>query len=591
MTKIYSLDKKESNVITPLGVKASTGDFFSYLKEDKSKLIFAFIFIFMNSTANTVSPFLVSKAIDRYISVGNVDGLLNIILILAGVATITIATGYAQSMLIGRISQRTLYRLKEGLFAKLQSLPTAFFNQNKAGDLMSRINNDTDKINQFLSQWIGQFIGVMFSLFGVVCFSLYLNWKLSLVMMSMVIFIYIITLLFSPKIRKENKKNLEANSDFSAALQENLTNFRVVAAYSKRDYLENHLEKKNNATFKSALRSGFANRIFEPSYEFFGAIALILVLSYGFHLISIGGATVGVLIAFVAYTQRFYDPMKTLATAFGAIQLASAAWVRLQEVLSLENNLKTENQKGDESGKPKLRLELKNVSFSYDDKNMVIENANLSFEPGKTYALVGPTGGGKSTLASIMAHLYDPTLGVVYLNGKDITIYSQEETSKEISVILQDPILFTGTVAENILYANTDFTNVSIDDLNRVLEHKGFKDVIKRFENGLSTTIKQNGAGLSIGQKQLISFMRAILREPKLLILDEATANIDTVTEAILNKTLEALPPETTKIIIAHRLNTIKDADEIMFVNGRHVTPAGSYEQAIRMITDAKRNS
>jgi ATP-binding cassette subfamily B protein len=231
------------------------------------------------------------------------------------------------------------------------------------------------------------------------------------------------------------------------------------------------------------------------------------------------------------------------------------------------------------------------VSFSYDEKNMVIENANLSFEPGKTYALVGPTGGGKSTLASIMAHLYDPTTGYVYLNGKDITMYSQEETAKEISVILQDPILFTGTVAENILYANSDFKNISIEDLNRILEHKGFKEVIQRFEQGLATVIKQNGAGLSIGQRQLVSFMRAILREPKLLILDEATANIDTVTEAILTKTLAALPPETTKIIIAHRLNTIKDADEIMFVNGHHVTPAGSYDHAISLITEAKRSS
>lgn len=586
MSQIYTLEKKEQS-----NKKSSFRDFLSYIQDDKIKLIIAFGFIFINSAVNTASPFLISKAIDKYITFGDVVGLLNIIYILAGLATINIFTGYMQGMLIGRISQRTLYRLKEALFAKLQSLPIAFFNQNKAGDLMSRINNDTDKINQFLSQWIGQFVGVMFSLVGIVGFSLYLNWKLSLVMMSMVVFIYLVTQFFSSTIRKQNRKNLEANSDFSTSLQENLTNFKVVAAYGKRDYLENHLDKTNNATFKSALGAGFANRVFEPTYELFGAIALILVLSYGFYLISIGSATVGVLIAFVAYTQRFYDPMKTLATAFGAIQLATAAWIRLQEIFSLKNNLRTDSIGGDKTGKPKLRLELKKVSFSYDDKKMIIENANLSFESGKTYALVGPTGGGKSTLANIMAHLYEPTEGYVYLNGKDMITYSQEETAREISVILQDPILFTGTVAENILYANTDFKDMSIPDLNRILEHKGFKEVIKRFENGLETVVKQNGAGLSIGQKQLISFMRAILREPKLLILDEATANIDTITESVLNKTLEALPPETTKIIIAHRLNTIKEADEIMFVNGRHVTPAGSYDAAIEMIKGAKRRS
>jgi len=591
MSQIYTLEKKEQNTSTPLSKKSSLKDFLSYIQDDKPKLILAFGFIFLNSAANTISPFLISLAIDKYIIVGDVSGLLKIIYILIAVATITIVTGYMQGILIGKISQRTLYRLKEALFTKIQSLPIAFFNQNKAGDLMSRINNDTDKINQFLSQWVGQFIGVMFSLIGIVAFSLYLNWKISLVMMSMVVFIYLITRFSSPIIRNKNRKNLEANSDFASSLQENLTNFKVVAAYSKREYMKNYLEKTNNATFKSALRSGFANRIFEPTYEFFGAIALILVLSYGFHLISIGEATIGVLIAFVAYTQRFYDPMKTLASAFGAIQLATAAWVRLQEIFSLENNLRTESVGGDKTGKSKLRLELKNVSFSYDDKNLIIENANLSFEPGKTYALIGPTGGGKSTLANIMAHLYDPKQGSVYLNGKDMITYSQEETTREISVILQDPILFTGTVAENILYANLDFSNMPISDLNRILEHKGFRDVIKRFENGLETQVKQNGAGLSIGQKQLISFMRAILREPKLLILDEATANIDTVTESVLNKTLEALPQETTKIIIAHRLNTIKEADEIMFVNGRRVTPAGSYENAISLITQAKRSS
>ena len=585
MAQLYKLEKNESNK------KTSITEFFAYLKEDKSKLMIAFVFIFINSAANTLSPFLISRAIDKYISVGDKVGLLSIIYILAGVAAVTVVTGYLQGRLIGRISQRTLFRLKESLFGKLQSLPIAFFNQNKAGDLMSRINNDTDKINQFLSQWIGQFIGVMFSLVGIIFFSLYLNWRLALAMMSMTIMIYLVTYFFSPTIRRENKKNLEANSDFSAALQENLTNFKVVAAYGKREYLENHLDKTSKATFKTALSSGFANRVFEPTYEFFGASALVLVLSYGFYLISQGQATVGVVIAFVAYTQRFYDPMKTLASAFGAIQLATAAWVRLQEVFSLKNNLKTENTEGDINGNPKLRLQLKNVSFTYDDTNMVIENANLSFEPGKTYALVGPTGGGKSTLASIMSHLYDPSSGVVYLNGKDITTYSQEETTKEISVILQDPILFTGTVAQNILYANNDFKDISTEDLTRTLETKGFKDVISRFENGLATTINQNGAGLSIGQRQLISFMRAILREPRLLILDEATANIDTVTEAILNKTLEALPPETTKVIIAHRLNTIKEADEIMFVNGHHVTPAGSFENAIELITAAKRSS
>lgn len=572
--------------------KASLKDFFVFLKGDRAKLLVAFFCILVNSGANMVSPFLVGKAVDTYIKVGDLGGLIGIVYILSGTFLVTLVAGYLQGILIGSISQGTLYRLRQALFDKLQDLPIAFFNQNKAGDLMSRINNDTDKINQFLSQSIGQFIGITFSLIGITAFTLYMNVKLALVMMSATVLLYVVTKLISPWIKRENKKSLDAVGNFSASLQENLTNFRVVAAYSKRDYLQNHLNDVNNKTFKTALTSGVGNRIFEPIYDFGGALALIIVLSYGFHLIAVGQLTLGVLVAFVAYTQKFYDPMRFLATIFGVVQLATAALNRIQQVFSLNNNLQTSvDTTSVVAGIPNLRLELNDVTFAYEGGSSVIENANLQFAPGKTYALVGPTGGGKSTLASLMAHLYEPTSGTVYLNSKDIRTYSHMERAKEISVILQDPILFNGTVAENIRYGNPELLDMSVEDLHALLEKKGFKEVINRFENGIETSVSQNGSGLSIGQKQLISFMRAILRSPKLLILDEATANIDTVTEALLNKTMEALPADTTKIIIAHRLNTIKEADEIMFVNGHHVTPAGSYENAIALITDAKRSS
>ena len=581
----YKLKHKEKNA------KVSLRGLYTYIRPDRLKLIAAFVCIITTSASNTLSPFLIAHAVDAYIKVGNVQGLLHTVYILIGVFILTLVAGYMQSRLIGGVSQRTLYRLREALFSKLQDLPIAFFNQNKVGDLMSRINNDTDKINKFLSEGIGQFIGVFFSLLGIVYFTMTMHVRLALVMMSITIFLYIVTKLLSLWIRKENTKNLEAVGDFSAALQENLTNFRVVVAYGKRDYVQDHLEKANQATFKTALTAGVGNRIFEPIYDFGGSLALIVVLSYGFYLISHDHITVGILIAFVAYTQKFYDPMRMLATMFGSIQLATAAWGRLQEVFGLENNLTHISTETIATKDTAIRLELDDVSFAYEGGVSVIEHASLAFKPACTYALVGPTGGGKSTLASLMAHLYDPTSGIIYLNGKDIRSYSHQEISEQISVILQDPILFTGTVADNITYSNPKLSKLSHEELQQILIEKGFADIMERFDRGLETSISQNGSGLSIGQKQLISFMRAILREPKLLILDEATANIDTVTEVMLGKTLEKLPQDTTKIIIAHRLNTIKEADEIMFVNGRHVTPAGSYEHAISLIAEAKRKS
>lgn len=579
------------------GKKSNTSlkEFYVYVKDDKGKMIYSAICIFLNSSVNMVAPYLIARAVDTYIAVGDTAGLLNIVYILIGAFVFTVITGYAQGILIGQISQGALYKLRDALFKKLQALPVAFFNQNKAGDLMSRINNDTDKINQFLSQSVSQFIGIIFTIVGILCFTFSMSVPMTLVMIIAIAALFVITRILTPWIRRENKKSLQAVGNFSSVIQENLTNFRVVAAYGKRDYLQNSLSDANAKTFKSALTSGVGNRIFEPIYDFGGAAALIAVLAYGFHLISTGDITIGILVAFVAYTQKFYDPMRYLAAIFGTVQLALAAWGRVQDVLGMENNLKSPSSLPENveefSDQKELRLELRDVTFSYEGGEAVIENANLKFEKGKTYALIGPTGGGKSTLASLMAHLYDPTSGNVFLNGKNMYAYTDDERAKEISVILQDPILFNGTVAENIMYGNDSLEKVSVEDLQKLLEGKGFKDVIARFESGLTTAVNQNGTGLSIGQKQLISFMRAILRAPNLLILDEATANIDTVTEAMLNKTLEALPKETTKVIIAHRLNTIKEADEIMFVNGRHVTSAGSYEEAISLITAAKRNS
>jgi ATP-binding cassette subfamily B protein len=314
-------------------------------------------------------------------------------------------------------------------------------------------------------------------------------------------------------------------------------------------------------------------------------------MSYGLYLISQGELSIGLLVAFISYTQKFYDPLRILATIFGTIQLSAAAWSRIREIFSLKNNIVSSENIDSDKINSKNRIELRNVSFKYEGGDSVIENANLTFESGKTYALVGPTGGGKSTLASIMAHLYEPSSGTVFLNGKKISSYSNEERAKEISVILQDPILFTGTVADNIKYGNSILENIDNEELKNILINKGFKDVITRFSKGLETEISYTGGGLSIGQKQLISFMRAILRSPKLIILDEATANIDTITESILNQTLSSLPKDTTKVIIAHRLNTIKDADEIMFVNGHHVTPAGSFENALKLIENSKRTS
>lgn len=236
-------------------------------------------------------------------------------------------------------------------------------------------------------------------------------------------------------------------------------------------------------------------------------------------------------------------------------------------------------------------LEFKDVSFSYAEDKHVLHNVNFVLEPGKTYALVGPTGGGKTTTASLMARLYDPVSGTVFLNGKDIRTYETTERTQKIGFILQEPILFSGTVRENILYGNEAYKDFSNEDFTKALFDRGLESLLVRFDGGLEAKVATSGDALSLGQKQLIAFMRAVLRDPELLILDEATANIDTITEQLLEEILKKLPVRTTRVIIAHRLNTIENADEIFFVNGGEVITAGSMEHAVDMLLHGKRES
>ncbi|HSW87742.1 MAG TPA: ABC transporter ATP-binding protein, partial [Candidatus Saccharimonadales bacterium] len=357
----------------------------------------------------------------------------------------------------------------------------------------------------------------------------------------------------------------------------------------RRDYFRKRFNEVNKTNFSSAVSAGVANNVFTPLYGLAANAAQIIVLFYGVYLITTGSLMIGLLISYISYISRFYDPIRQIAGVWSSFQLALASWDRISEILALESNLNVIPATTEKEAEG--ILEFKHVYFKYPDGKDVLRDINFTLEAGKTYALVGPTGGGKTTTASLMARLYDPTKGTVFLDGKDIRSYKESERTKKIGFILQEPFLFTGTVRDNILYGNEEYIKYSNKQVEELLHENKLEGLLERFDQGLDTPVISHGDTISLGQRQLIAFIRAILRKPALLILDEATANIDTVTEKLLEEILERLPKETTRVIIAHRLNTIENADEIFFVNSGTITKAGSLKHAISMLLEGKRES
>jgi ATP-binding cassette subfamily B protein len=541
----------------------------------------AFAAILTSSAVTLAAPLIIGHIVDSFITTGDYAGLFAWSGILLAVFAVGLASGYIQTRTMGGVGRRILFNLRNAIFIKLQQLPVAFFNANRSGDLISRINNDTDKLNQFFAQALMQFLGNAFLIVGAGILLLVLDIRLGGAALVPAVLVLIVTQLIAGWVKQASFASLQTLGGLSGEIQESLANFKVIVAFNRLDYFRNRFGEANEANYRASTRAGVASNVFIPLYGLAAMLGQLVVLAYGIVLIADGELTVGLLIGFLLYVTDFYTPLRQLAAIWASLQLALAGLDRISEVLALNSDMVSLT---DEARHSDAVLAFEDVSFRYPDGSEVLKSVSFALERGKTYALVGPTGGGKTTTASLMARLYDPTAGRVLLDGRDIRSLSPEERADRIGFILQEPFLFSGTVRDNVLYGNARLAALTDDELTARLEAAHLSALLTRFEHGLDTKVSSTGDAMSLGQKQLVAFIRAALRDPELLILDEATANIDTVTEQLLSDILRQLPASTTKVVIAHRLNTIDNADEIFFVNAGTVTRAGSMENAVDML-------
>jgi ATP-binding cassette subfamily B protein len=551
------------------------------LVSEKKNIAIAVVCVIATSAANLLAPVIIARVIDTAMKRGDFGELLRYAAMLAVVYVAALGTSYLQTLRMGSVGRNVLFQLRNRLFTQLSELPIAFFSQNRAGDLISRVNSDTDKINQFFSQSLMQMFGNLFLVTGAGILLLSLNWRLGLIALIPALGMLAVTRAISPWIKRSNRKSLDSLGTLSGDISESLANFQVIVAFNRVDYLREKFGAANERNYRAAVKAGVSSGLFMPLYTLAGSAASILVLAAGVWLIGRGELTVGLLIGYLIYVTSFYNPLRQLATVWSSLQMAMAALDRVQEMLKLKTNLLQVADKA--PARSDALLEFEDVGFSYSADKRVLHDVSFTLERGRTYALVGPTGGGKTTTAMLMARLYDPTHGKVYLDGRDIRGFTAAERADKIGFILQDPFLFSGTVRDNIVYGHGDLDQLTDEALTDRIAAQGLTGFVARFNEGLATPIK-GGDGLSLGQRQLVAFLRAVLRQPEILILDEATANIDTVTEQLLEEVLDKLPPSTTKVIIAHRLNTIRNADEIFFVGGGGLTEAGSMEHAMDML-------
>jgi len=527
-------------------------------------------------TATSLSvPYLVARAIDSGIRKGNLHVVTVIIVVFLAVNVVNVLAGYLQTYFVSWVGERMLLDLRRSLFAHIQKLSLDFFSRQKTGWIVSRLTNDIDAIDQLVTDGVTSLVTNLLTLVGAVVFLLVLEWRLALATLTILPVLLAGTLVFRTKSARSYAKVRNRIGDVSAHLQESISGVRVMKAFRREaaDYVI--LDRLNagyrDANWETVLQSG----LYFPFVEFLSGAAVIVVLWYGGSLYTHQALQIGVLVAFIGYLNMFFDPVQQLSQLYNTFQSSMAAVRKIYTVLDTEADLK---DAPDAQPLPDVHgdLEFRHVTFSYDKAKDVVHDVSFRVPPGGTVALVGPTGAGKSTLTKLLARFYDPTGGAVLIDGRDLRQVTTKSLREQMAIVPQEAFLFSGSIMDNIRFGRPE---ASADEVRRVARIVGAHDFIEAQQDGYDTDVKEGGSGLSTGQRQLISFARALLADPRILILDEATSSVDAESEQRIERAMRVLFSGRTSIIVAHRLSTVRDADEILVIDDGRVVERGRHPQ------------
>nr|WP_232970535.1 ABC transporter ATP-binding protein [Salisediminibacterium selenitireducens] len=550
----------------------------AYLSEGKRALYFVIVMIMASSALALAGPFVVGMTIDNVVYDGDMSGLVPVLVLLSVIYLFHSLSVFLQHFVMVKVAQKTVYRMRTDLFAHLHKLPLTFFDRRRHGELMSRVTNDMDNVSNTLNSSVIQIFASVLTLSGTLIVMLYLSPLLTAISLVIVPMMYIGMKWITKRTGKLFKLQQRNLGELNGYIQESMSGQKMIKSFSQEEQVTRGFMARNrtlrHAGFWAQTISGFIPKLMNMLNNFSFAI----VAGVGGILALQNMITIGVIVIFAEYIRQFTRPLNDLANQFNTVLSAIAGAERVFKIMDEEDEVSDDRDK-QTAGEIRGEVTFESVSFEYGDDEDTLQDITFTAQPGETVAIVGPTGAGKTTLISLLSRFYSPVKGRILVDGRDVDTIRKESLREEMAFVLQDSFLFEGTIMENIRYGELDATDQDVVQAAKAANADGF---ITAFPDGYETMIAPDGGGISQGQKQLLSIARALLRDPAILILDEATSSIDTVTEIHIQEALGRLMEGRTSFVIAHRLNTIRQADQILVLNEGSLIEQGSHQMLLR---------